>query len=235
MWGFFALVTLFLMYLSPYLIEPLFFKFEPVQREGLEEEIRELMKKAGLQVSRVMQVDASRRSRHSNAYFTGIGRVKRIVLFDTLLDQMADREVLAVLAHEVGHWKKGHVRKRIFLTEVASLAFFYLAWRLLGWGGIPRSARSFLGFLLRPGGDSRLSRLPRRLSPGAPERLVLTASRVAGRPLCPASHRRPRGARLGPGQALPGKPLQPPSPSPLCLGLLFPSSGGEAGEGASKG
>ncbi len=85
-----------------------------MQREGLEEEIRELMKKAGLQVSRVMQVDASRRSRHSNAYFTGIGRVKRIVLFDTLLDQMADREVLAVLAHEVGHWKKGHVRKQIF-------------------------------------------------------------------------------------------------------------------------
>jgi STE24 endopeptidase len=84
-----------------------------------------------------MQVDASRRSRHSNAYFTGIGRVKRIVLFDTLLDQMADREVLAVLAHEVGHWKKGHIRKRIFLTELASLAFFYLAWRLLAWGGIP--------------------------------------------------------------------------------------------------
>ena len=136
-WGFFALITLFLMYLSPYLIEPLFFTFEPVQREGLEEEIRELMQKAGLQVSQVMQVDASRRSRHSNAYFTGIGRVKRIVLFDTLLDQMADREVLAVLAHEVGHWKKGHIRKRIFLTELASLAFFYLAWRLLAWGGIP--------------------------------------------------------------------------------------------------
>jgi STE24 endopeptidase len=136
-WAFFALVTLFLMYLSPYLIEPLFFKFEPVQREGLEDKIRELMEKAGLQVSRVMQVDASRRSRHSNAYFTGIGRVKRIVLFDTLLDQMADREILAVLAHEVGHWKKGHIRKRIVLTELGSLAFFFLAWRLLEWGGIP--------------------------------------------------------------------------------------------------
>jgi STE24 endopeptidase len=136
-WAFFALVTIFLMYLSPVLIEPLFFKFEPVSREGLEDKIRELMQKAGLRVSRVMQVDASRRSRHSNAYFTGIGRVKRIVLFDTLLDQMTDPEVLAVLAHEVGHWKKGHIRKRIVLTELGSLVFFFIAWFLLGWGGIP--------------------------------------------------------------------------------------------------
>ncbi len=136
-WGFFALVTLFLMYLSPYVIEPLFFKFEPVGKEGLEEKIRALMEKAGLQVSRVMQVNASRRSRHSNAYFSGIGRVKRIVLFDTLLEQMADGEILAVLAHEVGHWKKGHIRKRILLTELISLVLFYGAYRLIGWGGVP--------------------------------------------------------------------------------------------------
>jgi len=73
-WLFFLVVSIFLMYLSPVLIEPLFFKFEPLKVEGLEERIRALMERAGLKVSRVFQVDASRRSRHSNAYFTGIGR-----------------------------------------------------------------------------------------------------------------------------------------------------------------
>ncbi|MCM2357239.1 MAG: M48 family metallopeptidase [Geobacteraceae bacterium] len=136
-WAFFALVTLFLIYLSPYLIEPLFNKYEPLQAEGLEQEIRGLLAKAGLSVSRVLQVDASRRSRHSNAYFTGVGRVKRIVLYDTLLEQMSHGEILAILAHEVGHWKKGHVWKRLLLTEVGGLAVCYAAFRLLGWGGLP--------------------------------------------------------------------------------------------------
>jgi STE24 endopeptidase len=137
-WGFFAAVTIFLIYISPYVIEPLFFRFSPVEKAGLEEEITAMMEKAGVKVSRVMQVDASRRSRHSNAYFTGIGKVKRIVLFDTLLTQMNHREILAILAHEVGHWKKGHLLKRLILTEVMGLLAFYIAFRLLQWGGLPR-------------------------------------------------------------------------------------------------
>ncbi len=67
------------MFISPYVIELLFNKYEPVTEEGLEEDIRTMMEKAGLKVGKVPQMDASRRSRHSNAYFTGIGRVKRIV------------------------------------------------------------------------------------------------------------------------------------------------------------
>lgn len=136
-WAFVSAVTIFLMYLSPYVIEPLFYKFSPVEEEGLEDEIRVMMEKAGVKVSRVMQVDASRRSRHSNAYFTGIGRVKRIVLFDTLLKQMNHREILAILAHELGHWKKGHILKRLILIESGELLAFYLAFRLLKWGGLP--------------------------------------------------------------------------------------------------
>jgi len=136
-WGFFAVVSIFLLYISPYLIEPLFSKFEPVRDEELEQEIRALMEKAGLHVSRVMQMDASRRSRHSNAYFTGIGRVKRIVLYDTLLTQMNRQEILAILAHEVGHWKKGHVWKRLLMTEAGALLAIYAAFRLLQWGGVP--------------------------------------------------------------------------------------------------
>lgn len=139
-WGFFAVMIVFLMYLSPKVIEPLFFKFEPLRREGLEEKVKEVAAKAGLDVSRVYQVDASRRSRHSNAYFTGIGRVKRIVLFDTLLEQMDDREIVAVLAHEIGHWKKGHIRKRLLRLGAGGLVLFWVAHRLLDAGVLPTAA-----------------------------------------------------------------------------------------------
>lgn len=136
-WGFFAAFGLLMIYLSPRLIEPLFFKFEPLCREGLEAAVRDLLSRAGLEIGRVFQVDASRRSRHSNAYFTGIGRAKRIVLFDTLLQQMEDEELLAVLAHEVGHWKKRHIFQRLLTSLLLSLVGLYLAWQLLGWGGLP--------------------------------------------------------------------------------------------------
>jgi STE24 endopeptidase len=136
-WCFFAVVSLLLMYLSPYVIEPLFYKFEPVRGEGMEEEIRSLMDRAGLKVSRVLQMDASRRSRHSNAYFTGIGRVKRIVLFDTLLEKLDQHEILAVLAHEAGHWKKRHLLKRLLFAELQALAACYATFLLLKWDGLP--------------------------------------------------------------------------------------------------
>jgi STE24 endopeptidase len=136
-WAFLLGFGIFLIYLSPYVIEPLFFKFEPVKAPGLEEKIRELMERAGLTVSRVFQVDASRRSKHSNAYFTGIGRVKRIVLFDTLIEQMSQEEILAVLAHEVGHWKKRHVLKGIVLSEALAFCALLAAHQLLSWDGLP--------------------------------------------------------------------------------------------------
>jgi len=88
-------------------------------------------------VNRVLQVDASRRSRHSNAYFTGIGRAKRIVLFDTLVEEMDDDEILAILAHEAGHWRLGHIRKRLLGGALLSLVACYGAFRLLTWDGLP--------------------------------------------------------------------------------------------------
>jgi STE24 endopeptidase len=136
-WGFLAFFSLFMMFLSPYVIEPLFNKFKPVTEEGLEEEIRVMMARAGLQVGRVMQMDASKRSRHSNAYFTGIGRVKRIVLYDTLIKQMTHGEIVAVLAHEIGHWKLGHVGKRLLLAEAGALLGSWVAYQTLNWEGLP--------------------------------------------------------------------------------------------------
>lgn len=124
LWVWILMVTfgLLMMLISPYIIEPLFFKFEPLQVEGLEDGIRAMMEKTGLSVSKVLQVDASKRSGHSNAYFTGFGRQKRVVLFDTLLQQLTQQEILAVLAHELGHMKKKHILKRMVL--MAGVALF---------------------------------------------------------------------------------------------------------------
>ncbi len=135
-WALLAFITLLLMYLSPVLIEPLFFKFKPLQNEALAQRVKSVMEQAGLQVDRVQQVDASKRSKHSNAYFTGIGRVKRIVLFDTLLEQMNDDEIVGVLAHEAGHWKLGHIWKRLLKMELIALCLCWLSWKFLAWNGL---------------------------------------------------------------------------------------------------
>jgi STE24 endopeptidase len=130
-WGFFFVFSLFMMYISPYVIEPLFNKFTSLESGALEGRIRDMMEKTGIKVSRVFKIDASRRSHHTNAYFTGIGKVKRIVLYDTLMEKMDDDEILAVLAHEAGHWKKKHVLKMIAAFESISLAGAYMAFRVL--------------------------------------------------------------------------------------------------------
>jgi STE24 endopeptidase len=130
-WGFFLIFSLFMMYISPYVIEPIFNKFSPIEEEGLEDKIKELLQKINIKVSKVFKMDASKRSRHTNAYFTGIGRVKRIILYDTLLEKMDQDEILSVLAHEAGHWKKKHVLKMIFVLELISLIGIYISFRIL--------------------------------------------------------------------------------------------------------
>lgn len=130
-WIVFLLISIFLMYLSPYVIEPLFNKFEPVEDSELIEGIRRLMEKVGLKVKRVFKMDASRRTKHTNAYFTGIGHVKRIVLYDTLMEKLQKNEILSVLAHEIAHWKKKHVLKHIVVTEAVAIISFYISFRLL--------------------------------------------------------------------------------------------------------
>ena len=136
-WGFMAAFSLLMMFISPYVIEPLFNKYEPVVKEGLEDDIRAMMEKAGLKVGKVLQMDASKRSKHSNAYFTGIGKVKRIVLYDTLIKQMSHAEIVAVLAHEIGHWKKGHIWKRLLWAELMAFGGSWISFKLLAWPGLP--------------------------------------------------------------------------------------------------
>ena len=130
-WGFFLVFSIFMMYISPYVIEPLFNKFTPIDDAGLEESLKNMMEKANIKVGRVFKMDASKRSRHTNAYFTGIGKVKRIILYDTLIEKFDRDEILSVLAHEAGHWKKKHVLKMIIGMQIVSFVGIYISFRIL--------------------------------------------------------------------------------------------------------
>lgn len=130
-WGFLFIFSIFVMYISPYVIEPLFNKFTPIEDESLKEKIVQLTAMAGIHAGRILRVDASKRSRHTNAYFTGIGKTKRIVLYDTLLESMNHDENLAVLAHEIGHWKKRHMLKIILAFEIFSFIALYFSFKVI--------------------------------------------------------------------------------------------------------
>jgi STE24 endopeptidase len=132
-WIAISVFELLIMWLYPVLIAPLFNKFEPITNEDLKAKIRSLMEKAGLAVRGVFQMDAGKRSRHTNAYFTGIGRTKRIVLFDTLLASHPDEELISVLAHEAGHWMKKHTIKQLIMVEILSLIGLFILAKLLRW------------------------------------------------------------------------------------------------------
>lgn len=132
-WAFFAFFAfqLLLMVLYPMLILPLFNKLTPLPEGGLKDRLMGLAERAGFKCRTVQVMDGSKRSGHSNAFFTGFGRFRRIVLFDTLMEQLTEEELEAVLAHEIGHYKLGHVPKMLALSAGLGLAAFAgLAWLL---------------------------------------------------------------------------------------------------------
>jgi STE24 endopeptidase len=116
----------FVQFIAPTVIMPWFNKFTPMQDPELKERVERLLARCGFKVKGLMVMDGSRRSAHGNAFFTGFGNTKRIVFFDTLLKQLDPPEVEAVLAHELGHFRLKHVVKRMALTAVLSLAFFWI-------------------------------------------------------------------------------------------------------------
>jgi len=132
-WVFFTMFEILLMWLYPVVIAPLFNKYEPIKDESLKEKITALMAQVGLKAKGIYQVDEGKRSKHTNAYFTGIGKTKRIVLYDTLLASHSPEEILAVLAHEIGHWKKKHILKQLIFMIVASLAVLYFTYLIVNW------------------------------------------------------------------------------------------------------
>jgi STE24 endopeptidase len=121
--------SLLMMWAFPVFIAPLFNKFSPLEDDSLRQRIESLLQRCGFHSKGVFVVDGSRRSSHGNAYFTGFGKNKRIVFYDTLLESLSEDEVEAVLAHELGHFKRKHLRKSLFLSGVFSLlGFALLAW-----------------------------------------------------------------------------------------------------------
>jgi STE24 endopeptidase len=130
-WLAWAAFNLLILTVYPTLIAPLFNKFSPLEDASLRERIEALLHKCGFRAQGLFVMDSSRRSSHGNAYFTGFGRAKRIVLFDTLIQRLSPAEIEAVLAHELGHFSHRHVWKRIVVLFVSSLAMLWLLGQLI--------------------------------------------------------------------------------------------------------
>lgn len=125
-WGFAVLLSLGLTYVAPTWILPLFNKFTPLEAGELRDKLEAFADKAGFELTGIFVMDGSKRSTKSNAFFTGFGKRRRIALFDTLIKEMAPDEIVAVLAHEVGHAKLGHIRKRLVTGILKTGVIFYL-------------------------------------------------------------------------------------------------------------
>lgn len=148
LWAWAALIAfqLLLGVLAPVLILPLFNKFTPLPEGSLRARLLALAQRVHFRARSIQVMDGSKRSRHSNAFFTGFGGFRKIVLFDTLVEQLAEPELEAVLAHEMGHFKRKHIPKTLLLSAVASLAGLYIvsflarqSWFYLAFGFAPGS------------------------------------------------------------------------------------------------
>jgi len=130
-WGVWVVFNLLILFIYPSFIAPLFNKFSPLQDDAMKARIEALLQRCGFTAQGLFVMDGSKRSAHGNAYFTGFGKTKRIVFFDTLLERLSINEIEAVLAHELGHFKRRHVVKRIIATFALSLGFLWLLGQLM--------------------------------------------------------------------------------------------------------
>jgi STE24 endopeptidase len=128
-WAILISFSLLMSWLYPTLIAPLFNKFTPLEDGTLKERINQLLERCGFSSNGIFIMDGSKRSGHGNAYFTGMGNNKRIVFFDTLAESLDDDEMEAVLAHELGHFKRKHVIKMLVASSIMSL----ISLGILGW------------------------------------------------------------------------------------------------------
>lgn len=130
-WALWFGFSLLMMWVFPTFIAPLFNKFTPMPENATRERIVSLLKRCGFDSDGLFVMDGSKRSSHGNAYFSGMGKAKRIVFFDTLLNRLDDNQIEAVLAHELGHFRKNHVTKHLAFSGVASLVLFALLGQLI--------------------------------------------------------------------------------------------------------
>ena len=128
-WGLWAVFNVLVMLIFPTWIAPLFNKFTPLADAALANDIHALARRCDFSLKGLFVMDGSKRSAHGNAYFTGFGRSRRIVFFDTLIARLTPAEIIAVLAHELGHYKHKHIVKRLVISFITALVFF----AILGW------------------------------------------------------------------------------------------------------
>jgi STE24 endopeptidase len=144
-----ALAVLLLSFVAPVVLEPIFNRFRPLEDETLADRLRLLSERAGVPVREVLVADASRRTTKVNAYVSGIGRTRRVVLFDTLLQAADPGAVQVVVAHELGHRRDGHVAKLTLLAMAGAAVAVVVLWALLGTRmGDPRTLPEALLLLL---------------------------------------------------------------------------------------
>jgi len=125
-WGALTAIQVFLMFIAPVVIMPIFNKFVPLEEGELKAAIEDYAKKQGFKMKGVFSMDGSKRSTKANAFFTGFGRFRRIVLFDTLVSKHTTEELVSILAHEMGHYKKKHILKSIIISILSTGLMFYI-------------------------------------------------------------------------------------------------------------
>ncbi len=125
-WAALTVIQVFLMFIAPVVIMPIFNKFIPLEQGELKEAIEDYAKKQGFKMKGIYTMDGSKRSTKSNAFFTGFGRFRRIVLFDTLISKHTKEELVSILAHEMGHYKKKHILKSILISIFSMGLMFYI-------------------------------------------------------------------------------------------------------------
>lgn len=131
-WGLVTAFSVLIVFVAPVWLAPLFNKFRPLDDRELGEKIMALAGKARFPLAGVLQMDASRRSTHDNAYFTGLGSTRRIVFYDTMVRGYSHGELLAVMGHEIGHWKLGHIPRMLSFSALSSGLALFLTARVLG-------------------------------------------------------------------------------------------------------
>jgi STE24 endopeptidase len=132
-WGVLMGFQLLTAAIFPVILAPIFYKFSPLEEGELKERIYRLAEKVRFKMAGVFTIDGSRRSSHSNAFFAGLGKTRRIVLFDTLTENLTTGEIIAVLAHEMGHNVKKHIQKGLLISSVTTLAGFFILSLCLKW------------------------------------------------------------------------------------------------------
>lgn len=137
-------VIIFIVFISPFIIDPIFSRYTSISDERLGVEIEELLHKAGIEDAEIYMVDKSRDTKTMNAYMTGIYKSKRIVLWDTTINNLSEDEVLSITAHEIGHYLKGHIWQNILFSSLGTILLLYLVYLSSNW--ILNYSRGVFGF-----------------------------------------------------------------------------------------